>query len=1244
MRVVEHFSGNARFTIERTLGEGGMGVVYLAYDRQQRREVALKTLSRVEPKEFRALSGVSHHNLVVLYELFSESELWFFTMEYVQGTDFLSHVCDGSALGVLEASPTEPLGSGAFERVTECGGEPVARPRPTPMHSETRLRETLRQLAHGISALHVAGKLHKDIKPSNVLVTPEGRVVLLDFGMIDDRGERIDATLESKVFGTPAYMSPEQAAGERIDASSDWYSFGVMLYEALTGRLPFDGHVMDILLRKQREQPPLPSSLTLGVPSGLEALCVRLLSRDPALRPSSSQVLQALSTPSSAPIDPGATRALSTAGFVGRQAELARLREAFAQSRQGQPGVVLVSGRSGIGKSALVRCFSEELANSGQAVVLAGRCYERESLPFKAIDSVIDALCRFMVHLPDRDAARLLPRNAHALARLFPVLRQIEVFQRARFRLREVPDPQELRRRGFAALKELITRLTDDRPVVFCIDDAQWGDDESALLLDALLRPPDAPPMLVVCCHRQDPPHGPVVDQLLASTAFVTVRRIELEALSANEAAQLVQDELRALGAGAASESEARSLAAEAAGSPFFIGQLALAWEREAAARIPRPPLSLEQVLHERIALLPASARRLLEVAAVAGRPMEQGLALEAASSGERGLPDIDVLRAAHFVRTHGPRERDSLECYHDRVRTAVLVQLTPEQLNLHHLRVGEVLEHSGRFAPEALAQHFAQAGDRRRALVYGLQAADAAAEALAFDRAAALYRRVCELGVLSGAALADVEAKLGEVLANAGRSAESASAYLRAASGVEERVRFERERMAAEHFLRSGHVEEGLALLRTVLARIELSLPKTPQHALLALLTRRVRLLLRGTRYQERSAEALSPDQLSRLDTCWSAAVGLGLIDFVRGSDFQTRHLLLALEAGEPYRLARAFALEAGYLAAEGPKTAARVVRTVELAEAILQRHPHPHAQALTFLARAMGAWHLGRWQQTLPLCDEAERIFRDDCKGVAWEIATTHVFEATALYYLGEWKLLGEQCVLHLREAIERGDLYAASDLQTGVNLVPQLASHDVATARAVLAEEKARWSTAGFHLQHWNQLLAENLIDFYDGRGVDAHARVLKTWPALTRSLVLNVHVIGIEALCLRACSALAAALDAPQRRTALLREATRDARRIAKAGQPWSDPLAALLLGLCAQQALDPESAAAQLRAAAAGFDAAQMKLHAAAARYRLGQVVGGDEGRRLTAAATSLALMQGAHHPQDMLSILAPGPS
>src|SRR5204862_8183396 len=134
-----------------------------------------------------------------------------------------------------------------------------------------------------------------DLKPSNVLCEPGGRVVLLDFGLVADvERVAVENTHDHSAVGTPAYMSPEQAADGPLTAASDWYAVGVMLYEALVGRRPFEGKADDVMRRKQHETPPRPRELAAGTPAYLDELCMKLLSPEPAARPDGVAIMAAL--------------------------------------------------------------------------------------------------------------------------------------------------------------------------------------------------------------------------------------------------------------------------------------------------------------------------------------------------------------------------------------------------------------------------------------------------------------------------------------------------------------------------------------------------------------------------------------------------------------------------------------------------------------------------------------------------------------------------------------------------------------------------------------------------------------------------------------------------------------------------------------------------------------------------------------------------------------------------------------
>ncbi len=291
-----------RFVIQRKLGEGQFAVVYQARDRQTDKSIALKLLkdaAHVDPaqlarfeREFSILSHVEHPNLVRLYELFLDDEDRFFTMELVEGTDLIDHVRSDLRHASEPAGPRRSMPLAFGQPVQEMGQSAYA---PCTPAGIARLRKSFSALVSAVGAIHDAGLVHRDLRPHNVRVTPRGRVVLLDYGLVTHLGLP-DEHEGGELVGTAAHMAPEQWDRASAGPSSDWYSVGVMLFEALTGSLPFSGDAQAMFVRKRTVGAPRPSLLVGSehVPPELDELCVALLRTEPAQRPDREQVTRQL--------------------------------------------------------------------------------------------------------------------------------------------------------------------------------------------------------------------------------------------------------------------------------------------------------------------------------------------------------------------------------------------------------------------------------------------------------------------------------------------------------------------------------------------------------------------------------------------------------------------------------------------------------------------------------------------------------------------------------------------------------------------------------------------------------------------------------------------------------------------------------------------------------------------------------------------------------------------------------------
>jgi hypothetical protein len=1247
MSIPAEFEGNERFQMLSRLGAGGMGVVYEALDRDNGRKVALKTLRGVEPSalyrlknEFRSLQDLHHPNLVRYEELFEHHGRWFFTMELLRGHELMPHVRP-SSFRRPSSSAVHAVSLARTETVTPTQELFVPDGSSGPMDAGLgpdleRLRDVLRQLTGALLALHAAGLVHRDVKPSNVIVTREGRAVLLDFGLAHGTGVSVRRS-SPQLVGTVAYMAPEQAASKPASPASDWYAVGVLLYEVLTGRLPHSGTPLQILADKQSVVPVAPGALVPGLPEDLCALCMELLTADPAQRPGDEQVALRLG------VDPATERARTSfrthlqygsGVFVGRGAELARLDEAFQAVRGGECRVVRVRGESGMGKTALVRQFCQGLDDAGiGVVVLAGRCYERESVPYRGMDGVIDALSRHLASLPRGEAAAVVPRRAALLRTVFPVMEIVPEIAAAPTPRERAGDPQEVRHRAFGALRSLLASLADRCPLVLVIDDLQWLDVESALLLGELLRPPEAPALLLLITERPETSRG---TQRRPLELGQTPLEVELGPLDLAESRELA----RALAPDGSRDRPGffDAVGDEARGHPMFIHELV-----RHARKGGQAPVALETALAGRIDMLSMEARRLLDLLAVAGAPVHQQVAQFGAELDAAAFETaLSTLREENLVVTSGTSPTDHVQTCHDRVRELSFGRLGEQERVRWHAHIAGAMERSPLSELDALADHWMRAGERDKAASFARRAAEQAAAALAFERAAALYRTALE-GKPAPELVAELTRHLADALANAGRGKEAAHAYLEAARLHQGSVAQDLRRRAADQFLRTGYIDEGLQTARVLLEELGMRFFDSPRTVLASLLLQRGRLAFRGLRYSLRNEAQVPPQDLLRIDLCWMLANGVSLTEPLRAAEFQARSLLLALQAGEPKRIVRSMAVLAYLSSLESGASRGEAQKLMRAAEELGANLQGPEIEGWLCLARGVNALVTGDFVACHDNVARAERVFRHDCSGVPWEVVSSQTFRLWSLAYRGRLREIAQQLPALIDIAQRRGDRHALMGLRLGPLHLVGLAADEPERVRRETEQTLADWPARVAHFQHMCALFVQAQVDLYQRDPARALARLDQDWWMLRSTMMLRVQFFRIDFHFLRARAALACAAAAPGKgeRSSLLARAGRDLAQLAGEHLAWADGSVLTLRAGIASLAGDLEGARRELTRADAHYAAIQMTVHQACARLQLARLGGAEAEVLRQEAETSLAA-EGVRNPSRMAGLWVPG--
>jgi hypothetical protein len=759
-----------------------MGVVYRAEHVESGKQRAVKTVRVPDGSdmaglrsEIQALTRIRHPGVVQIVAEGQHEGLPWYAMELLEGHSLDAQIRNQWStrrLGTADTLEALPPPTNLQAHVGSAAPAPAATGRPPAAARQLPESLTLiRKLCVPLAFLHRAGIVHRDLKPANVFIREGGVPVLMDFGLVSHfagEGGRDVIQVAGELAGTTPYMSPEQIRGELVDARSDLYSLGCILYQIVCGRVPFSGAEPRVVMAAHVSQPPTePSQLVDGVPPALEELILKLLAKEPRARYGYADDVAALldeilgEPHAAATVEGAAGDYLYRPEIAGRQEVLEQLIDKLMRTQKGAGGLGLIGGESGVGKTCVAVAAGRE-ARLRDLRVLTGDC--KSSMagahgaplhPFRGLLQTIADYCR-----EDGPVSgdQILGARGKVLAQFEPALALVP----GQERFSEPPEipAQAARLRILNALGETLAAFAATRPLMLVLDDLQWADELSLDFLQLLDESYFATlPVYILGTYRSEE----MSDALREVIGLAGVTHVELGRLDEKTVGTIVGD---MLAMNPAPDALVRVLHRRSEGNPFFVaeflrtavaerllyrarGAWGVAGQGEEAYEALPLPGSLRELVGRRLDGLTEVARGLVEVAAVLGREVD-GDILQTVSA----VPDSDALDGLKELLSHQVVEKvraGRFRFVHDKLREIAYARISDERRRALHRAAARALE--ARFAEAGLslsyaelAHHNRQAGDIDQAIAYLEKAGEQAQKSFANREAARYFSEAIEL------------------------------------------------------------------------------------------------------------------------------------------------------------------------------------------------------------------------------------------------------------------------------------------------------------------------------------------------------------------------------------------------------------------------------------------------------------------------------------------------------------------
>jgi serine/threonine protein kinase/tetratricopeptide (TPR) repeat protein len=724
-------NSTANYTITKLLGRGGMAEVYEAVDTKDQKNVALKLLlphlaaeeviRRRFLREARVGMELDHPGIVKVFDVGEAEGRPYMAMELVQGKtleDLLKTKC--------------------FD-LEQCIGISL-------------------KITGALAAAHQKKIVHRDIKPRNIMVTDTG-IKIMDFGLARIL-ETSSITDQHEIIGTLYYMSPEQTIGIKVDASSDVFSLGVVLYQMLTGQLPFAGEHPGAVIHAILYSDPLRiSELGKAVPMELEKVIFKTLKKKPQARyRSASELYTDLSRMhdilQGKPVQLLATEEIfeeSPRGIysklVGREREMAALEAALEKMMNGESSVILVSGEAGIGKSRLVWELGHK-AKQKQARYMLGRClFGERGYPYQPIIEILRDY--FMLKgIKDADAVdTFIEEKAKHIAARRNIIHSLLLFQA------EQPTPLVNKEQLWDTISELIKMIAQDRPVVLHLDDLHWADAPTLNLLTYLAMTTRNDRLIIIATYRPEElitaegkrhPLQATLDMLNKEHLSCEMSLTRLDKQDTHEVVDSVFADARF------PANFYDSVHQETEGNPLFVLEVLKYLQDEHAVdkdetgwHLTGPltklaiPDRVSDVIMHRLTKLSPESRAVLEVAAVEGYTFRSDtLCCVLEELRLKILRRLQSLESEHQL-VHALEHEYQFD--HGKIQETIYNALTPDLKQEYHNRIADYLitnygnenEHAGK-----IAKHLIEADHEERALPYLLSAGRYAQKLYANEKA----------------------------------------------------------------------------------------------------------------------------------------------------------------------------------------------------------------------------------------------------------------------------------------------------------------------------------------------------------------------------------------------------------------------------------------------------------------------------------------------------------------------------